>query len=59
MVIAKTACRNVAFKSFKAANMGESAFADQSVILTRKAATAGSSSAKLNRNILFLLFTLY
>ena len=40
MVIAKTASRNVAFK---AAKMGESVFAGQSVILTREVATAGSS----------------
>ena len=41
MVIAKTASRNVAFK---AANMGESVFAGQSVILTCEVATAGSST---------------
>lgn len=41
MAIAKTACRNVAFK---AAKMIESVFAGQSVILTREVATAGSST---------------
>ena len=41
MVIAKTASRNVAFKSAKSV---ESMFADQSVIQTRQVATVGSSS---------------
>ena len=41
MTIAKTASRNVAFKSAKFA---ESVFAGQSVILTRQVATEGLSS---------------
>ena len=44
MVIAKTAnTRNVAFKS---ANLAESVFVGQSVILTRQVATEGLSSGE-------------